>query len=415
MSSTLLAIKERFGRLNNDWLSETTTADGGAAGATLICTNFKNYDDDYFNQYWCEITSGTYDGNERKVLTFVASTGVFTPYTAFGGQILSGVTFRLHRYQSSDFAYHINRGKDMCYPTIPNPIRDTTLIGQNFLPNSHFEHWASSNYPDYYRVSVVTAAKETTTIRGGSRSAKVTRVASDGYMYISEAEFPALLDLEDSSLTVYCWAKASSASQSRLQVVTVTQGGTTTTTNGTYHTGGGKFELLSVTATIPDSLANIQIQFSANTTAGDVYYDDGYLLTDTAFEYLKPLNCDVIRNIYSVGEDVLGIGSRSVLNDWEIRGDKIVFFSLPPEGERLLVEGTGRFTDLSADTDTIALNEEIEAVALGACVSLYNSLIPIGPDAADYQGKATYFRGLFQIALGKYKVPTPVIEIRKQF
>lgn len=68
----------------------TTTADGAGDGSTLICAGLAAEAD--FNGNLVIITSGDYQGQARDI-NGVTTGGTVTPGSAFGGQIVSGVTF----------------------------------------------------------------------------------------------------------------------------------------------------------------------------------------------------------------------------------------------------------------------------------------------------------------------------------
>jgi hypothetical protein len=75
----------------------TTTANGNVGGTTVIDTNRLEPDGAFTNSA-LKITSGAYAGQERAVTSWVKSTGTFTVTPAFGGQILSGVTYEVGVY-----------------------------------------------------------------------------------------------------------------------------------------------------------------------------------------------------------------------------------------------------------------------------------------------------------------------------
>lgn len=76
------------------YFTGTTTANGASDGTTVIDTSRKE-PDGHFNAMLLRITSGSQNGQERTVTSWVKATGTFTVSPAFGGQILSGVTYEV--------------------------------------------------------------------------------------------------------------------------------------------------------------------------------------------------------------------------------------------------------------------------------------------------------------------------------
>lgn len=74
--------------------SGTTTSDGNVGGTTVIDSS-QTESDDFFTGMYLKITSGAQSGQIREITNWVLSTKTFTVSPAFGGQILSGVTYRV--------------------------------------------------------------------------------------------------------------------------------------------------------------------------------------------------------------------------------------------------------------------------------------------------------------------------------
>ncbi|MBA7465931.1 hypothetical protein ES707_01103 [subsurface metagenome] len=68
----------------------TTTADGAGDGSTLICSDLTTKPD--YDGNLVIITSGDYEGQARDI-NGITTGGTVTPASAFGGKIVSGVTF----------------------------------------------------------------------------------------------------------------------------------------------------------------------------------------------------------------------------------------------------------------------------------------------------------------------------------
>jgi hypothetical protein len=75
----------------------------------VVDSALADYPDDYFNDnWWVLITSGTCDGQERRVSDFVSSTGTVTVSRAFTAQIASAVTYKLLRFRPSKITEKAN-------------------------------------------------------------------------------------------------------------------------------------------------------------------------------------------------------------------------------------------------------------------------------------------------------------------
>lgn len=201
-----------------------------------------------------------------------------------------------------------------------------SLIGSvNVVKNGDLDDWSSgaSAAPDDFTLSVITVARTATTLNAGQYMARLTRAGADGFLYqdiIAAADFAnysliAELGLKFSfSLRVKC----STASQAR---ITVDDGATTT--NSSYHTGGGADETLTVTHTISGSATRLRIRIDVNNSNGDV--DCGGFIaafSDLTITSWKPLTLPALatatrRGIVNCNGAAQTIGAK-------------VTFSLPP-------------------------------------------------------------------------------------
>ena len=82
----------------NDWESSTTTSAGNSGGTTLIDTYMSRFGDSHLSGMFIRLTSGTYNTQIRRITSNTQNTGTITVSPAFGGQVASGVTYELHRY-----------------------------------------------------------------------------------------------------------------------------------------------------------------------------------------------------------------------------------------------------------------------------------------------------------------------------
>lgn len=131
-----LAGQELFAGLSqflNDYESSTTTSAGAADGSTLIDTYLKKYQTGRLKgRYIRPLTSGSNQYYVRTVEENAAATGTLDFTTAFPGQVESGISYEIHRYDPlkkfraldqarfdvSDYAYRL--------------IYDETLTGDGY-------------------------------------------------------------------------------------------------------------------------------------------------------------------------------------------------------------------------------------------------------------------------------------------
>jgi hypothetical protein len=186
-----------------------------------------------------------------------------------------------NRYEGHYYEW-INEAARESFPTLSKTILDRTLIIGNALPNSHFEDWASSSYPDWYAVTNATAGKESTYIRGGTYSAKVTASAADGYMYITSATYPKLLDLMGQTIKIACWCNPQTANDVFMDVYYVDSTGTATTTSTTSTAVASQYNLLyRDSIAIPDDIVTLQIRFRVHTSGQYAYFDNARVIGET--------------------------------------------------------------------------------------------------------------------------------------
>lgn len=100
-------ICNEIGRL----ISGTTTSDGDAGGTTFLDSVLGDYPDNaplLLNTY-ALLGSGAYSGQERPISAFVSATGQVTVRRAYGGQIVTGVTYKLRPWSTIKMLGKINQ------------------------------------------------------------------------------------------------------------------------------------------------------------------------------------------------------------------------------------------------------------------------------------------------------------------
>src|SRR3989304_4236720 len=97
MSTTLRNAEIALSQEIGDYWAGTTTSTGAGGGTTVIDTALMAKANDWISEEaYDQIAEGTYDGEERKIASLDNTTGTMT-VLAHGGQILTGMDYRVHR------------------------------------------------------------------------------------------------------------------------------------------------------------------------------------------------------------------------------------------------------------------------------------------------------------------------------
>jgi hypothetical protein len=147
------------------------------------------------------------------------------------------------------------------------------IIGQgNWIANDNFLIWpgATGEAPAYWTLTTLTIARETTTKKIAAQSAKLTRSGSDGSLsqnLMNSTSFTANgAYYKGKTFAFGAWLYTSVASCARLQF---NDGVTTTETS--YHTGGGGWEWIAGTHTVSNSGTTLQVLVQVLNSNGDVF------------------------------------------------------------------------------------------------------------------------------------------------
>ena len=159
---------------------------------------------------------------------------------------------------------------------------DIKISPENLLPWSGMEDWESgaSAAPTEHVLagSGAAVARESTTIKIGTYSAKVTFGAADATLYY---DLPSFADYQGRKMTLGFWVYTATASLAKIQI-----GDGVGTSTSSFHTGGSSWEFLTVTRDIDVSATRIRVLCFVD-IAGFAYFDSGILVDgDTTFTIL---------------------------------------------------------------------------------------------------------------------------------
>ncbi len=245
--------------------------------------------------------------------------------------------------------------------------------------NRYFQKYNSYNTsgvlaPDSWSLVGTSATMErsnTYTRRDLPWSLKITRSGTDCTLRQSIG----LLDngVNDDSLrgeevTATFWVWSAVPSQVRAQIYDGVA-----TTSGSYHTGGGGWEELSVSATISTTASDVRIQLSVEGSNTAVYVSEGYAVeTDSMDDTVRRDNFSESEESYTAWNQN---GTLSATLPERSSGGQWVIYSTRGYPQ---LDAT-RFSAGTADADVI--DADVIKVATGAISRLYEMLAEMGQEA----------------------------------
>jgi len=345
MTVTYSSLEQKVSENMGDRLSLTTSSAGNAGGTTIVCTALADEDfggdDEAFNGFWLRCESGTNNGEVRRVKRtsgYTASSTTLTVSRAFTGQVASGVSITLHRYDPRIKLRATQRALNHVFNNVFVPRTDETLVVDNRLSNADFEDTAGAGtFDNWTEVGSLTVTIETTNVRHGTNAAKVVAGVSAGQL--TQAPTLNVSALIGKSVTLKMWVWTASASAARLRL----DWNGSDFENGSYHTGDSTWRLLYVTGTVPSNATQVKaiLETAATKTA---YFDAGWMTVDILTEYTVPST--IIRGPMFVQQQD---------NEDEPNG-RYLNITHPMAGSRLRLIGMGLPTVPTALSDSVELD-----------------------------------------------------------
>jgi hypothetical protein len=251
---TLSTIRERLGRAVGFYFNSTTT--GGGSSTTLVDTSIVKHDSGILPNKWVLITSGSADGQVRRIASISGSTVTVT--SAFSATIATSVTYELFVFDPGIMVDAIGQALRTVFPSLYLPIVDETLIVDQLLANGDFETFASSTFTGWTHTAG-TWTQETNRVVHGSNSATSSASGAASQITQNLLNSTDIDQVTNKTLTIRGWVRATVASAARLRV---TFDGSTFT-NGSYHSGNDEWE--------GPSLQYIDVTVPADATQMTVY------------------------------------------------------------------------------------------------------------------------------------------------
>jgi len=148
---------------------------------------------------------------------------------------------------------------------------DIKITGQNLLEWSHMEDWVAgaSAAPTGHTLTgaSATVARESTIVKYGLYSAKVTRASGDADLYYALPDFA---DYQGRKMIFGCWIYATVASRARLSI-----NDGVGSTDSSYHTGVAGWEWITVTRDIDVAASKLWFEMEVITGNTAAYFDGG--------------------------------------------------------------------------------------------------------------------------------------------
>jgi hypothetical protein len=164
-------------------------------------------------------------------------------------------------------------------------ITPSNINTDNLLLNGAFKYWYSgtSSAPDGWSLASGSVERESTEVPDGFEYS--TKITSDGgdasQFYNTNRDVASFYTyLQGKTVTLLAWVHADDASMVRISIYDGSSWH-----YSSYHTGGGDWELLTVTATIKTTATNVMGRFSFDAHAGEIAYITGMQLNEGSIPF----------------------------------------------------------------------------------------------------------------------------------
>ncbi len=369
MAVTVATIEEALSKRIGDWVSGAASSAGNAGGTTVPTTS-----DDVMQKasqtwvpYQLHLTSGTYSGQSRLIGDFSVENGVgtFTVINAFGGQVASGVTFRVHYLPYSWKLAAIADAVREIHDVLPLEIVEEYTSGQ-LLRNGNLELWETTAKPydwveDLELVSG-TIARSTTSPYQAKYCASLT-----GFGCALQQRIRLERDLAGLTITLSGYVKGCTGDAPVLQL----RIGDTGTSSSTVITSD-LWTKLSVSAAIANADQPIYARCLNQGDTSPAYFDALDLrISDRTYTYILPVSQGFhsVNQLWHRGPIELEFLASEIdwtmwpFNaDWRLPGTQFDGYarlnSRITTNKPMRLVGTGIYPSVSAATDTVPILSE---------------------------------------------------------
>ena len=425
VKKTLLEIDQLLLEGISDFISCNTTTNI-AADNYIISTQLNAYDmsrDDNFNNWWVYLNTTQNPSVDRKVKDYITSTGKLEIYGAALVAESAAVTIRLSRYSWADRKNAIKRAIEEIYPAVYLPLESRELITGNILPPFNWPSDTTLAKYNKFNVTLVKITPPSRYVRRGGTSAKLSSSAANGCLAIHSDDYPSLLDLQGSSVTLKCWALPQVANNAKIEIRTKQADGTAQTLTSVTTNPAGEFTLIELEdQDLNDNLAEVQIGLYVLSSGTYVYYDPPRLTGKDVLEHILPTDfqegmIDEV-HIQTSGTsddpcDDIHPGHWQEISGWEVLSDGTdKWLQLPysySNKYQIRLIGNKKLENLSADTNTITLDREerVNILVAYAAYRLFKMIkgVPASADISRYDVLAREWLAEYYRLSSLFKMP----------
>jgi hypothetical protein len=369
----------------NDFFSSTTTSAGAAGGTTVIDTALMAMPNQWItDKTYTRITSGTRDGDERKISSLDNTTGTLTTL-AHGGQIANSVTYEVHRlFTASEKRIALHHAARTAFPYIHSIIKADHFRSSNWLINGDVEYWAAATAPDHWNRSAVTCTQTSTAslFTSGSYSCKLSTAAGHIEQSWIAGNNDDLKYLRGKSVTFRARGWSDTASSLRLAI-----NDHATITYSDYHAGNSAWDDgdLYVTATISPTATEVAFMVYHDVAVATDYVDDLYVtgptmakvdVSDLGLALNRPMAVSYCPSTFRHEPWV-------PVRGYEVKSSENAVYITQsiPAGSPLRIEGIGYLKFLASGVEstawsaTIAIDDpQTKILSAAACLYLYQQM-----------------------------------------
>lgn len=267
MARTATQLVQGVGRKLSNRVRYILNTGTGGPGTWTDATNLADRVANWYNGMWL------YHVNDAKEWRISADSGAGVLTLDPATVPTSTSDYEILPARPSDILAAINDAIDQLSYRVGRTVIDNSYVTDSPIFNAGFEDTTGAAAIDGWVAVTTTMTRESTADKklGGAYSVRLD--TTNGYIHPTAEFQDMLLDLAGNNVTLYYPCKTSTANTARLSWVA-----DGTVTNGSYHTGGGGWETLSVTVSVPARNVLDTLDFRLNRDAGGtVYYDNGWI------------------------------------------------------------------------------------------------------------------------------------------
>jgi hypothetical protein len=354
-----------------DFVEHTTTSAGDTPGLTMIDTSLQDLTEDNngIGFGWVLPTSGTENGNIRRVNAYTDSSTTLTVTRAFSARVATSVTYEYHKFNPVAKNNAINRAIENLYPALYLPLIDETLAIDNILANHDFETYSGGEFTSWSQSGSPTRTQETTIVKHSANSAKLVDV---GAAHLLQAPTININEISGKTVTFKCWVYTTDADKARLRI----NWDDSNFENSPYHTGVDEWQLLKVSASVPDSATKVELRLDINATTA--YFDLAICYIDPIYRYTIPTTFIGRPNFVELQDHELNPeGSYLGLKNNE----------KPEPGRVIRLRGTGVLSTMTSDANTVELGVPHTSLIVAKAAYEYYRIKMGDPRASDEDRK----------------------------